>query len=463
MIQFSSVQHIHFVGIGGIGMSGIAEILLQQGFTVSGSDLVRSETTDYLQTRGATIHVGHAADHIAGADVVVYSSAVHLSVNPETIAATQAHVPLIRRAEMLSEISRLNYCLAIAGTHGKTTTTSMTGLVFMKAGLDPTVIVGGKLKGLGGTNARLGNGDWIVLEADEYDRSFLQLLPTMAVITNVEADHLDIYTDLDDICEAFIEFSNKVPFYGVVLVCLDDQGVRSVMDRITKKIVTYGLSPQCDVRADNVDFQERTATYTLVHRGEALGTITLHVPGVHNVRNSLAACAAGLQCGVPFETIASALAEFGGVYRRFELKGETSDDILVIDDYAHHPTEIRATLQAARSGWKRRIVAVFQPHTYTRTRDFYRDFALSFDDADVIILTDVYAARELPIDGVNGGMIADAARAAGHRNVLYIEDKTQIAAALADVLQPHDLLITMGAGDIWKVGEEIKAMNSLHQ
>jgi len=463
MIQFSSVQHIHFVGIGGIGMSGIAEILLQQGFTVSGSDLVRSETTDHLQTSGATIHVGHAADHIVGADVVVYSSAVHLSENPETIAATQAHVPLIRRAEMLSEISRLNYCLAIAGTHGKTTTTSMTGLVLMQAGLDPTVIVGGKLKGLGGTNARLGNGDWIVLEADEYDRSFLQLLPTMAVITNVEADHLDIYTDLDDICEAFIEFSNKVPFYGVVLVCLDDQGVRSVMDRITKKIVTYGLSPQCDVRADDVDFQERTATFTLVHRGETLGTITLNVPGVHNVRNSLAACAAGLQCGVPFETIASALAEFAGVFRRFEIKGETSNGILVIDDYAHHPTEIRATLQAARNGWKRRIVAVFQPHTYTRTRDFYRDFALSFDDADVIILTDVYAARELPIDGVNGGMIADAARAAGHRNVLYIEDKTQIAATLADVLQPNDLLITMGAGDIWKVGEEIKAFNSLNR
>jgi len=455
MIQFSSVQHIHFVGIGGIGMSGIAEILLQQGFTVSGSDLVRSETTDYLQTRGATIHVGHAAEHIADADVVVYSSAVHLSDNPETLAASQAHVPLIRRAEMLSEISRLNYCLAIAGTHGKTTTTSMTGLVFMKAGLDPTVIVGGKLKGLGGTNARLGNGDWIVLEADEYDRSFLQLLPTMAVITNVEADHLDIYTDLDDICGAFVEFSNKVPFYGVVLVCLDDQGVRSVMDRITKKIVTYGLSPQCDVRADDVDFQERASTYTLVHRGTPLGTIMLNVPGVHNVRNSLAACAAGLQCGIPFETIASALAEFGGVYRRFELKGETANGILVIDDYAHHPTEIRATLQAARNGWKRRIVAVFQPHTYTRTRDFYRDFALSFDDADVIILTDVYAARELPIEGVNGGMIADAARAAGHRNVVYIEDKNQIASALADILQPNDLLITMGAGDVWKVGEKI--------
>ncbi|MBS1561440.1 MAG: UDP-N-acetylmuramate--L-alanine ligase [Bacteroidetes bacterium] len=455
MIQFSSVRHIHFVGIGGIGMSGIAEILLQQGFTVSGSDLVRSETTDYLQTRGATIHVGHSAEHIAGADVVVYSSAVHLSENPETLAASQAHVPLIRRAEMLSEISRLNYCLAIAGTHGKTTTTSMTGLVLMKAGLDPTVIVGGKLKGLGGTNARLGNGDWIVLEADEYDRSFLQLLPTMAVITNVEADHLDIYTDLDDICGAFVEFSNKVPFYGVVLVCLDDQGVRSVMDRITKKIVTYGLSPQCDVRADDVDFQERTSTYTLVHRGTPLGTIALNVPGVHNVRNSLAACAAGLQCGIPFETIASALAEFGGVYRRFELKGETPSGILVIDDYAHHPTEIRATLQAARNGWKRRIVAVFQPHTYTRTRDFYRDFALSFDDADVIILTDVYAARELPIEGVNGGMIADAARAAGHRNVVYVEDKNQIATALHDILQPGDLLITMGAGDVWKVGEKI--------
>lgn len=455
MIQFSSVRRIHFVGIGGIGMSGIAEILLQQGFTVSGSDLVRSETTDYLEQRGATIFIGHAAEHCAGADVVVYSSAVKPAMNPETAAAMAAHIPLIRRAEMLSEISRLNYCLAIAGTHGKTTTTSMIGLVLMKAGLDPTVIVGGKLNGLGGTNARLGNGDWIVLEADEYDRSFLQLLPTMAVITNVEADHLDIYTDLDDIRGAFVEFSNKVPFYGVALVCLDDQGVRSVMDQISKKIVTYGLSPQCDVRADDVDFQERTTTYSLMHHGELLGVITLNVPGVHNVRNSLAACAAGLQCGIPFDVIASALREFGGVFRRFEIKGENTNGVLVIDDYAHHPTEIRATLQAARNGWKRRIVAVFQPHTYTRTRDFYRDFALSFDDADVIVLTDVYPARELPIEGVTGAIIADAARAAGHRNVVYIQDKTQIAAALQDILQPGDLLITMGAGDIWKVGEEI--------
>ncbi len=455
-MNFSSVRHIHFVGIGGIGMSGIAEILLSQGFVVSGSDLQRSEVTDHLATLGARICIGHEAEHVDNAEVVVYSSAVRPTENPETLFALERKIPIIRRAEMLSEVSRLKYCLAIAGTHGKTTTTSMCGIVMMKAGMDPTVIVGGRLKGLGGTNARLGQGEWIVLEADEYDRSFLQLLPTIAVVTNVEADHLDIYSDLDDIKGAFTEFSNKVPFYGTACVCLDDPGVRAILPLIKRVVVTYGMSAQCDVRAVDTSFNERSSTYTLVYKGSPLGEIELNVPGDHNVRNSLAACATALQCGIPFDVIRDGLAEFGGVFRRFEIKGEVGG-VLVVDDYAHHPTEIRSTLTAARRGWKRRIVAVFQPHTFTRTRDFYAEFATSFDEADILILTDVYPAREAPIPGVNGKLIADAARDAGHRNVHYVEASADIPALLKTLVSEGDMVLTMGAGDIWKVGSALLA------
>ena len=320
-MTFSSVSNIHFVGIGGIGMSGIAEILLTQGFAVSGSDMQRSDTTDYLAARGARIAIGHHADNVAGADVVVYSSAVRPAENAETVEAMRLKIPMLRRAEMLAEMSRLNYCLAIAGTHGKTTTTSMCGLILMKAGVDPTVIVGGKLKGFGGTNARLGKGEWIVLEADEYDRSFLSLLPTMAIVTNVEADHLDIYTDLDDIKGAFIEFANNVPFYGTAIVCLDDQGVRQILPSIAKKVVTYGLSPQCDIRAIDLEYSERSTSFTLQQRGVDLGRVMINAPGDHNVRNALAACTAALQLGITADVIAAALAEFSGVDRRFAIRG----------------------------------------------------------------------------------------------------------------------------------------------
>jgi UDP-N-acetylmuramate--alanine ligase len=453
-MKFSSVKHIHLVGIGGIGMSGIADILLAQGFQVSGSDLQKSETIEHLERQGASIALGHDASNLGDAEVVVYSSAVDPASNPETLEARRRSIPVIRRAEMLSEVSRLKYCLAIAGTHGKTTTTSMCGLVMMEAHMDPTVIVGGRLQGLGGSNARLGGGDWIALEADEYDRSFLQLLPTVAVITNVEADHLDIYSDLDDIKGAFVEFANKVPFYGTACVCLDDPGVRSILPEITKVIVTFGLSPQCDVRAVDCEYHEGSSAFDLMHHGERLGRIDLRVPGEHNVRNALAACSVGLVCGVDFDTIRAALASFTGVYRRFEIKGER-DGILVIDDYAHHPTEIRAALAAARKGWERRIVAVFQPHTYSRTRDFYQDFALSFDEADELVLTDVYPAREQPIEGVDGALIADAARAAGHRSVHYEADATRLADLVRSISRPGDLVITLGAGDVWKVGSEL--------
>lgn len=431
-------------------MSGIAEILISQGFIVSGSDLHKSEVTDHLAALGARICIGHNASHIADAEVVVYSSAVRPLENPETVAAVERKIPIIRRAEMLSEVSRLKYCLAIAGTHGKTTTTSMCGLVMMRAGLDPTVIVGGRLKGLGGTNARLGTGDWIVLEADEYDRSFLQLLPTIAIITNVEADHLDIYSDLDDIKGAFVEFTNKVPFYGTACVCLDDPGVRAILPVVKRRVVSYGTSAQCDVRAIDITYNERSSNFTLVHLGNQLGEIALNTPGEHNVRNALAACAMAIQCGISFDDIRDGLADFGGVYRRFEIKGEVGG-VLIVDDYAHHPTEIRATLSAARKGWNRRIIAVFQPHTYTRTRDFFADFATSFDEADVLILTDVYPAREEPIEGVTGKLIADAARDAGHRNVHYVDHVSDIPEMLKNLVREGDLVLTMGAGDVWKV------------
>ncbi len=453
-MNFSSIRRLHLVGIGGIGMSGIAEILLRQGFNVSGSDLHASEATERLAGGGAHIFIGHDAANIVGADVVVYSSAVQPHTNPETAAAMQQHIPLIRRAEMLSELSRLKYCLAIAGTHGKTTTTSMSGLAMMKAGMDPTVIVGGRLHGLGGSNARLGGGDWIVLEADEYDRSFLQLSPTVAIITNIEADHLDIYSDLDDIKTSFVAFANKVPFYGTACVCLDDAGVRSILKDITRVVVTFGLSAQSDVRAVDLEFNERASSFTVLHKNQELGRVNLRVPGEHNVRNALGALTAGLVCNAPFQELRHALAEFTGVYRRFEIKGEWNGR-MVVDDYAHHPTEIRSTLAAAKAGWKKRIIAVFQPHTYSRTRDLAEEFATSFDDADVLLVTDVYAAREQPIEGITGATIADAARAAGHRKVLFVPLLSDVINELRKLSVEGDMVITLGAGDVWKVARDL--------
>ncbi len=448
--MYSSVSHIHFLGIGGIGMSGIAEILLSQGFTVSGSDAARSETTDYLASLGARVFIGHAAEHIAGADAVVYSSAVKTDENIEILTARENAVPIIRRAEMLAEVSRLNYCLAIAGTHGKTTTTSLCGLTLIKAGYDPTVLVGGRLRGLGGTNARLGKGDWTVVEADEYDRSFLQLLPTVAVINNIEAEHLDIYGTEDEVKKAFIEFANKTPFYGFTALGLDDAGARSILGEIGKKIVTFGLSPHADYRAVNIMQSEKNSRIEVFGRGEPLGDITLQVPGLHNVRNLMAAVAVGREIGISFDAIKEAAQEFTGVYLRFEILGE-ADGILVVDDYAHHPTEVRAALSAARAGWKRRIVAVFQPHTYTRTRDFYREFAQAFDDADILIVSEIYPAREKPIEGISGAMIAETARKFGHRNAHFIAEKAEIEQTLRDVLREGDMLITLGAGDIYSI------------
>lgn len=434
-------------------MSGIAEILLDQGFHVSGSDLQPSEVTQHLQSLGATIYEGHHAKNIEKAEVVVYSSAVKLQENPETLEAQRRKIPLIRRAEMLAEVTRMKYCLAIAGTHGKTTTTSMCGLILMKGGIDPTVIVGGKLSGLGGTNARLGRGDWTVVEADEYDRSFLQLSPTIALITNIEAEHLDIYADFDDIKRTFAQFANKTPFYGVIVLCLDSPGVMETLPAINKKTVTYGLSPQCDVRATDIVHYEGSSNFTVLRNNNPLGTAKLRIPGLHNVRNALGAIAVALEMGVQFADITAALEDFTGVYRRFEIKGEKRG-IMVIDDYAHHPSEITATLQAARNGWNRRIICVFQPHTYSRTKDFCLDFGKSFGDADILLITDIYPAREAPIEGITGTIIADAATQFGHRNVHYVQDKKHVPATLLELVQDGDIVLTLGAGDIWKYGAE---------
>lgn len=452
--MFSSVKKIHFVGIGGIGMSGIAEILLNQGFEVSGSDISQSENTDYLASLGAKIFIGHKAENISGVEVVVYSSAVNPEKNPETVDAVSKNIPVLRRAEMLAEVSRLNYCLAISGTHGKTTTTSMVGLTLIKAGIDPTVIVGGRLRSFGGTNARLGKGEWTVVEADEYDRSFLQLQPTIAIVNNVEAEHMDIYKDFDDVKDTFIEFANKVPFYGFVAVCLDDKGIKDILTSIKKKVITFGLSRHCDVRAEEITHDEKSSTCSVIYKGAKLGSLKVNIPGLHNIKNALASVTVALEMGVPFEIISQSIEEFTGVNRRFEIKGE-KNGILVVDDYAHHPTEIQATLQAARSGWDRRIIAVFQPHTFTRTRDFYKDFARSFDDADILIITDVYPAREKPIDGINGKLIADSAVHFGHKNVKYIPEVANVNAELDKILSPGDIVITLGAGDIWKVSKKL--------
>jgi len=454
--MFSSIHTLHFVGIGGIGMSGIAEILMDQGFKITGSDRAASDNTDRLKELGAHIFIGHAAENLEpDVDAVVYSSAVPPE-NPELVEAHRRKIPVIRRAEMLAEVMRLRYGIGIAGTHGKTTTTSMVSLVLMEGGIDPTVIVGGRLRGLAGSNARLGKGDFIVVEADEFDRSFLSITPTIAVLTTLETDHLDCYRDLEDIKSAFIQFASKVPFYGFVVLCLDEPALQDIMPKLKKKIITYGLNGQADLQAIDIRHRQHTSTFLVVHNGTDLGEVTLQIPGKHNVQNALAAIAVGLELGVPFENIAAGVAKFTGVFRRWEVKAEVKG-VTIVDDYAHHPTEIKATLAGAKSGWRRRVVCVFQPHLYSRTRDFYDEFGRSFFNADVLVLTDVYPAREEPIQGVNGELIANAAKEFGHKQVHYVPDKKAVPAFLLSIVQPGDIVITMGAGDIWRFGEDFIA------
>jgi UDP-N-acetylmuramate--alanine ligase len=447
---FKSIKKIHFVGIGGIGMSGIAEILINQGFEVSGSDLHLTEVTKRLEEIGAKVYEGHSSENVKDVDVLVYSSAV-IPDNPEVRAAADRNIPIIKRAEMLAETMRMQYGIGIAGTHGKTTTTSMVGLTLTEGGIDPTIIVGGKLSGLGGTNARLGNGEFIVVEADEFDRTFLKLTPTIAAITTLEREHLDTYRDLDDIKTAFIEFANKVPFYGFVVICLDEPALQDIIPFINKTIFTYGTTAQADVRAIDIEYEGFSSHYTVMYKGKELGRIKLNIPGEHYVKNSLVAVTIGMELGIDFEVIKKALEKFTGVYRRFETKYK--NDILVLDDYAHHPTETSATLAGIRAAWDRRLVVVFQPHLYSRTKDFYQDFGRSFLNSDVFICTDIYPAREKSIEGVTGEMIANITKKYGHKNVIYIPDKKDVPQKLMELKKKDDIIVTMGAGDIWKYGE----------
>ncbi len=449
--MFKNIKKVYFVGIGGIGMSGIAEILLSRGFEVAGSDKNLSEVTERLASLGIKIYEGHKAENLEDADVLVYSSAVSID-NPEVQAAIERKIPIIKRSEMLAEVMRMQYGIGIAGTHGKTTTTSMVGLTLTEGNIDPTIIVGGKLSGLGGTNARLGKGEFIVVEADEFDRTFLRLTPTIAALTTLESEHLDTYKDLDDIKSAFIEFANKVPFYGFVVLCLDEPALQDIVPHINKKIFTYGLTTQADIRATDISHNKFSSSYKVKYKGEILGKINLQIPGLHNVKNSLVAVCIARELGIEFTTIKKALESFSGVYRRFEVK--YNKEILIVDDYAHHPTETSATLAGIRAGWDRRLVAVFQPHLYSRTRDFYQEFGRSFLNSDIFICTDIYPARELPLEGVTGEMIADIAKKFGHKNVIYVSDKNDIPKILTDIKKDNDIIITMGAGDIWKYGEK---------
>ena len=448
-------RKIHFIGIGGIGMSGIAEFLHNQGLEISGSDMKKSDLTDRLESLGITVTEGHDPALITDADVVVKSSAVK-DDNPEIVAAKAIKIPVIRRAEMLAEITRMSFSIGISGTHGKTTSTSMAGLVLEKAGLEPTIIVGGKVKNFGSNNV-MASGKYIVVEADEYDQSFRTLSPCIAGITNVDTDHLDCYRDLDDIKGAFIEYANKVPFFGSVIACLDDPGVQDILPKINKKIVSYGLSRQADVQAHDIRMQNFSTSYNLAYKGYKLGNITMNVAGKHNVQNSLLAATIGLELDLPFKSIQEGLAEFSGVYRRFEFKGKAGE-ITVYDDYAHHPTEIIATLEGFKDSISSRIVALFQPHLYSRTRDFYEQFGKAFFSCDCLILAPIYPAREKAIPGVCSKQIADVAIQSGHRNVNVIENNADIVSQTMDLLMPGDTLVTMGAGNIWQYGEEILAL-----
>jgi len=462
---FGRTRHLHMVGIGGIGMSGIAEILLLRGYKISGSDQSRSEATERLEKLGATIFYNHHPSNIDGADVVVYTSAVSAEENIETREALRRKIPVIKRSEMLAELMRTKFGIGIAGTHGKTTTTTMAGHVVQAGNFDPTIIVGGRVHSFDKTNAVVGKGDIIIVEADEYDRTFLRLSPSMVVITNIEAEHLDTYSTLEEVKSAFIEFANKVPFYGSVIVCLDSPEVRSILPLLDRKILSYGFNPQAQIRAVDVTANGFFTRFTVLAEGERLGEVKLKASGEHNVKNALAAVAIGLELGMSFSDIRAGIEKFDGVFRRFQPK-HVAEELIVIDDYAHHPTEVQATIKGARQGWPdRRIVAVFQPHLYSRTRDLYKEFGLSFFDAEVMVITDIYPSREKPIEGVSGEMIAETARNYGHKNVHYVGNKQELPARLKDIVKPKDIVITMGAGDIYKYGEEFTAnyINSLKQ
>ncbi|BBO71895.1 UDP-N-acetylmuramate--L-alanine ligase [Desulfosarcina alkanivorans] len=445
--------HIHFVGIGGIGMSGIAELLLNLGYRVSGSDLKATDITARLARLGGTIQVGHRAGQIAGADVVVVSSAIDME-NPEVAAARQSAIPVIPRAEMLAELMRLKYSVAVAGAHGKTSTTSLVANVLAGGGLDPTVVIGGKLKSIG-RNAVLGQGDFIVAEADESDGSFLKFSPAIAVVTNIDREHMDFYEDMDAIKSVFLDFIDRIPFYGLAVLCLDNEPLQGLLPRIKKRLTTYGRSAQADYQARDISFGQMKSRFTVVHRGESLGEFQLAMPGMHNVYNALAAIAVGLELDIALDAIKRSLETAEGVQRRMEIKGDVNG-ITVVDDYGHHPTEIQVTLDAVKSNWPdRRKVVVFQPHRYTRTRALLEDFTRSFNNSDVLVVLPIYAASEAPIPGVSGEALGDCIRAHGHRDVTCLDTLEACVDHLVKMLAPNDVLLTLGAGDVYRVGEMV--------
>ena len=463
--MFAKIQRIHFVGIGGIGMSGIAEVLLTLGYKVSGSDLKHSSVTERLANLGAIIFEGHRAENITGAEVVVTSSAVKPD-NPEVKAAHAHLVPVIPRAEMLAELMRLKYGIAIAGMHGKTTTTSMVAAVLAGGGLDPTVVVGGRVDAMG-SNARLGKSQYLVAEADESDRSFLKLSPILAVVTNIDREHMDCYRDMQDVEQAFIDFVDRVPFYGMVVICHDDERLRSLLPRFARRAITYGLSPDSDFRILRSEIQcgstnRHYSHFTVEYRDKSLGDFHLQVPGNHNVLNATAAVAVGIGLDIPPDRIRDALESFRGVDRRFQLKGRVSD-ISVIDDYGHHPTEIRATLAAARQCGFSRIHVVFQPHRYTRTRDLIDEFGSSFADADTVQVLDIYAASEPPIEGISGQRVAEVIRQIGNRDASYVSSFDEAAHRLANTAQSGDMILTLGAGSVSQLGPQILEHLKIHK
>lgn len=447
------IEKIHFVGIGGIGMSGIAEVLLNLGFKVTGSDIRKSETTERLEHLGARIFYGHREENVRDVDVVVISSAVK-GDNPEVQKAKDLFIPVIQRAEMLAELMRMKYSVAVAGSHGKTTTTSLISSILGQAGMDPTCVIGGKLNSFG-SNAKLGSSKFLVAEADESDGTFLLLFPTIAVVTNIDLEHLDFYKDINEIKEAFIAFLNKVPFYGLDLICIDNTNVQSIIPFLKRRYMTYGLSKQADLRAEDIQHQGLKTTFSVIYRGKEMGDIELSLPGIHNVVNGLAACGVAIELDIPFATIKEALKHFSGIQRRLEIK--LDGPITLIDDYGHHPTEIRATLAAIRNMWQRRIIVVFQPHRYTRTKALMDEFATSFNEADILIVTEIYPASEEKIEGITGGRLSEKIRASGHKHVFFVPTSDKAAERVLEMAKSGDVVVTLGAGDIYRIDEKLKS------
>lgn len=459
--MFERYRTIHFVGIGGIGMSGIAEVLHNLGYEVTGSDLKESETVNRLSGLGIKVFAGHRPENINGAHVVVISSAVSPE-NPEVVAAKKRSIPVIPRAEMLAELGRLKYGVLIAGAHGKTTTTSLVSAVLSNGGLDPTIVIGGKLRSTG-SNARLGQGEFIVAEADESDGSFLKLSPTIAVVTNIDREHMDFFRNMDEIKTAFVSFINKVPFYGLAIICRENEFIREITPKIHRRYITYGLTDEADVYATNITIGYMSVTFDVVYKGRSMGNFSISMPGIHNVLNALASIAVGMELKLDISRIKEALRGFTGIQRRFEFKGEARG-VKIFDDYGHHPAEIRATLGAAKESLLRsvaptedkgRLIVIFQPHRYTRTRDLMLEFAASFTEADALFMVDIYSAGESPLDGISSETLSSAIKKNGHGNVTYISDRSALVKFVAGKVRPDDLVLTLGAGDVWKLGEDL--------